>query len=118
MTTGDLDEGKHSLKEREGTADQNIHSVLKSDTTDDQVKMTIKNWLLVKDLDAAIWTGLSYSKKTNNSRPTLDYVISHLKELDYEKRKVAEEYIRKAPKQIDTIYRRRIEIELGWSPVE
>ncbi|NOS92605.1 MAG: hypothetical protein HOP30_11825 [Cyclobacteriaceae bacterium] len=118
MTTENLDEGKLSLKDREGTVDKNIHSVLTNETTEDQVKTIIKNWLLVKGLDAAIWTGISYGKKTNSLRPTVDYVINHLKGLDYEKRKVAEEYITKAPKQIDTMYRRRIEMEFGWSSVE
>ncbi len=118
MTTENLDEGKLSLRDREGTVDKNIHSVLTNEVTEDQVKTIIKNWLLVKGLDAAIWTGISYGKKTNSSRPTVDYVINHLKGLEYEKRKVAEEYIRKVPRQIDTIYRRRIEMELGWTSVE
>ncbi|MCJ7616171.1 MAG: hypothetical protein MUO43_06495 [Desulfobacterales bacterium] len=33
-----------------------------------------------------------------------------------EKKQNAEMYIRKAPKQIDTDYRRKIQTELGWSP--
>jgi hypothetical protein len=118
MTTENLDDAKRSLKVREGTRDEYIHSILTNEATHDQVKVIIKNWLEAKGLDAAIWTGLSYSKRTSRSRPSIDYVINHLKGLDSEKKKVAEEYIRKAPKQIDTLYRRGIELELGWSSVE
>ena len=75
--------------------------------------------MIGKNLDAAIWTGLSYSKKTNNKRPAIETILEHLdKTIDRTTQIVAEEYIRRAPKQIDTEYRRIIEKELGWTPIE
>lgn len=115
MTTNDLNVAKESLKDREGTSEENIHSVIANEKTDTPLKETIQKWLASKDLDAAIWTGLSYFEK--NIRPTIDDVLKHLKGLDYKAWKHAEEYIRKAPKQIDTDYRRRIEKEFGWTPI-
>lgn len=118
MTTDMLPLAIESLKEREGvTRDEAIHNVIATDDNTSNIKAVVIKWLNVMNLDTAIWTGLSYSAKTNKLRPTIDYVINHLKELDYNSRKTAEEYIRKAHKQIDTEYRRRIEHELGWSPI-
>jgi hypothetical protein len=49
--------------------------------------------------------------------PTSDEIVAYLGNLPSEKKKRAEEYIRRAPPQIDTPYRRRIEAEFGWTPV-
>lgn len=118
MTTTDLNEAIRALKEREGAKKlEAIHSVTSETSGVTGVKKDISRWLQTLDLDAAVWTGLSYSDKTQNQRPTIDYIIGHLKSLHPNKRKHAEEYIRKAPKQIDTEYRRQIELELGWTPL-
>lgn len=116
MTTSTLAEAVEALKEREGAKKtEAIHSV----TTDTEqvtgINKDILKWLQAMNLDAAIWTGLSYSDKTQKKRPSIDYVLNHLRSLQYSKRKHAEEYIRRAPKQIDTEYRRLIEFEFGWT---
>jgi len=116
MMTTELDQAIIALKEREGAKKVDvIHSVTTSTENATGVKGEILKWIKTLNLDAAIWTGLSYSDKTNKERPTLEYVINHLKNLQHNKRKHAEEYIRKAPKQIDTEYRRQIEFTLGWT---
>ena len=119
MTTESLEDGLKSLKDREGTPKEDIHHVTSDDVPIDNIQETIKKWMLEKNLDAAIWTGLSYSEETNKERPDIDRIIEHLdKKIDRKTQIVAEEYIRKAPKQIDTEYRRRIEKEFGWTPIE
>ena len=118
MTTEDLSDAKKSLREREVTAIKNIHSAMDSDLDEKGFRKSIVDWLLSKQLDAAIWTGLSYSKHTKNERPNIGYVVDHLRDLEHNRKKVAEEYIRRAPKQIDTEYRRKIESELGWTYIE
>jgi hypothetical protein len=119
MTSDNIQLAIQSLKEREGIKkDDLIHSAKATDTDKSAVKSTIIQWLKSKDIDAAIWTGLSFSDKTNKNRPTLEYVLNHLRTLEYIKRRTAEEYIRKAPKQIDTEFRRKIEVEFGWTPIE
>ncbi len=119
MTTDSLGEAKVSLKIREGIKkDSLIHSIGKDENSENAVHLTVKDWLIEKDIDYAIWTGLSFSKKTDNQRPSIDKIIEHLNSIDLRECKAAEEYIRKAPKQIDTEYRRKIELKLGWTPIE
>jgi hypothetical protein len=119
MTCPSLDKAKESLKQREGVDSiELIRSIGITDETTDTTSQIIKNWLKEKDLDFAIWTGLSYSRKTKQKRPSIASIISHLRDLEASQRRNAEEYIRKAPKQIDTEYRREIEIEFGWTPVD
>ena len=47
--------------------------------------------------------------------PTSAQVIAYLRSLDGQQKTKAEEYVRKAPQQIKTAYRKAIELELGWT---
>ncbi len=115
MATTDLNEAIGALVKREKVyKTESIHFVTSKDENVIGVKRVILEWIKSYNMDAAIWTGLSYSSKTKNQRPTIEYIINHLKKLPVEKKLIAEEYIRKAPKQIDTKYRRQIEMSLGW----
>jgi hypothetical protein len=116
MTCTNIDDAVEALKQREGVKKlAAIHFVTADTENAIGAKSEILNWIKRLNLDAAIWTGLAYSDKTNKLRPTLEYVIDHLRNLQPNKRKHAEEYIRRAPKQIDTDYRRQIEFTLGWT---
>lgn len=67
-------------------------------------------------LDAVVWTKLGPKFNCEDGRvPKADEVIAHLSALPHEKRRNAEEYIRRTPPQIDTDYRRKIEAALHWS---
>ena len=119
MATDDLQIAIESLRIREDTPDLDlIHSVKVSNRPKDATRKTIVKWLKSLNLAAAIWTGLSFSGHTGNNRPRIDDVITHLNNLLGNNKDLAEEYIRKAPKQIDTEYRRRIEKEFGWTFIE
>jgi hypothetical protein len=118
MTTDDLGAAVESLRKREGTSKANIHTIKSDEQTTDIIKATVQKWLLTKNMDAAIWTGLKCRFNGNAIRPTIEQVIEHLSKLDYNVWKMAEEYVCKAPKQIDTEYRRQIEKELGWAMKE
>lgn len=119
MATNDIEVAKESLAIREGNKDKVksiINSVTLIEETDDFVKIKIQKWIKDLDLDAAIWTNLSsrFDKKVN-TEPTIKEAIEYLNLLDINKRVLAEEYIRRTPKQIDTEYRRKFEAEFGWT---
>ena len=117
-----LDEAQTALAKREGTGKENI-GVWKTGTADAntglQVCQTIGQWATGLALDAVVWTALPPKFKDEQERvPTVREVVGHLSNLPHEKRRNAEEYIRRAPRQIDTDYRRQIEADLHWTPVD
>lgn len=119
MTTDSIDGAKKSLMDREGIKKESlIHSISRTENPDDSILRTVKDWLTEKNMDFAIWTGLSFSDKTKNQRPSIGNIIEHLNGIDPNERRNAEEYIRKTPRQVDTEYRRQIELEFGWTPIE
>ncbi|MFA6407790.1 MAG: hypothetical protein WCV80_03745 [Candidatus Paceibacterota bacterium] len=101
------------LAKREGTRCQSIRSTRASDTDGDEVRRSVINWLKSKKLDAAVWTGLSYK---DGVRPSVIQVLEHLEKLEGCDKERAEEYIRKAPRQIFTEYRQAIESKFSWTP--
>ena len=120
MSVNDIKEAKESLRKREGCSEEKI-AVLKStdEPRNGEIKKNILKWLKYKQLDAVIWTDLPPKfKGENNLSPNEEELIEYLEKLDYKTYKIAEEYIRKAPKQIDTKFRRAIEKEFGWTPAE
>lgn len=120
LATEDISISKESLRVREGIhenkASQYIDTISANEETNDPIRLTIQDWLRVLKIDAAIWTNLpSKFDKEDKKVPTIEEAIVYLERLDINKRKLAEEYVRKAPKQIDTDYRREFEKHFGWS---
>ena len=90
MTTAILNEAIEALKQREGSKKTEVIHYITADTEQATgVKIEVLKWLKTMNLDAAIWTGFSYSDKTNKQRPTINYVLNHLKNLEHSKRKNA-----------------------------
>jgi len=118
MTKNNLNEAIESLWEREDCfKKEDIHFLKFSDDPGDKIESVIVDWLKSKGLDAAVWTGLSYkNREGKNKRMSIEEVIEHLKNLGCNEQKAAEEYIRKAPRQIKTEYRKRIEAKFNWMP--
>ncbi len=76
----------------------------------------VGQWAKGLNIEAVVWTNLPPRFECKDGRiPTAEEVVSYLRRRQGEQREKAEEYIRKAPRQIDTNYRRTIERELGWS---
>ncbi|HSC54476.1 MAG TPA: hypothetical protein VLC98_12675 [Phnomibacter sp.] len=120
MATESIEAAIESLRVREGIQKSkittSIASVLKESDATEPTKLTIKNWLQTNNLDAAIWTNLpaKFSEK-DHKEPSLEEAIKYLRNLPVNQQKMAEEYIRKAPKQVDTEFRRKFETEFGWA---
>lgn len=77
---------------------------------------TIATWAKDVGVDGAVWTNLDYGfKKSRSQMPTGDAIVAFLRALDAQQQPDAEGYVRRAPVQIDTPFRRQIEQQLGWS---
>lgn len=118
----DIDAACKELADREGVSCKNIsnsigHWSTASTSQHDEVDV-VKKWAWENGYTGVVWTALKpkFNGATNQT-PSSDQVIEYLKSLSGTKQDEAEEYIRKAPKEIRTAYRDRIEKELGWTPV-
>jgi hypothetical protein len=120
-----VDEAIEKLREREGGKTTEIIGVFSTaeelyfrTRLSEELKNLISDWAKGKELSHIIWTDLdaNFFRKTNNEL-NVDNIVYYLKNLSGEKKDRAERYVRKAPAQIRTKYRARIEAELGWVPI-
>jgi hypothetical protein len=122
MSVGDLELAKSGLAEREGVKSENVQKYIgwwsqDSDSGGPFVAM-IREWATQRAVDGIVWTALPPKFEGKEDRvPTAQEVVTFLRRLPHEKRRHAEEYVRRVPLQIDTETRRVIEVELGWCPV-
>jgi hypothetical protein len=78
---------------------------------------TIAAWAKPREFAGVVWTnlGCGFKDKTRKDMmPSAEDILAHLRSLEGKQRDDAEEYVRKAPEQVDTAYRRNIVRELGW----
>jgi len=120
MDTEEIGDAVSSLAKRESIKSKNVEKHIgvleKTDDAKNPIVKDLKEWVLTLKLDAVIWTSLE--PKFNNEPnkiPTLQEALQYLSNLEIQKRRVAEEYIRRAPKQIDTLYRQAFEAEFNWT---
>ncbi len=116
MDCDNLGVAKAALKQRERTKIENI-GALEPEIQTSSLIPSWNEWLKTNQLDAVIWTDLKPKFSTKEMLPTEQQVLDYLDSLRGAKRALAEAYIRKAPAQIDTNYRRAIEAKLGWSAI-
>jgi hypothetical protein len=96
-----------------------VQSLETTDEVQGEIQQIIQNWAKSLELNAVIWTNIPAKFDGNdNVEPTVEEAIEYINSLDINKRTLAEEYVRKAPKQIDTEFRRKFESEFGWAFTE
>ena len=122
MSVTEFETAKKGLAVREGIIEKNISKYIGYWSSNEYSSLDftqeIGDWAARKDHDAVVWTALPPKFGGQNERmPSAEEVITFLRNLPYEKRKHAEEYIRRTPQQIDTDYRRKIEEKFNWSPL-
>lgn len=119
MCVQTLDEGKKALADREGITEKNIANHIKSWSRGDdnpECIIEIAAWATSRGLEHVIWTALPPKFKGETGKyPSPEEIVTYLSELIGPDRDNAERYIRMAPAQIDTNYRRHIETSIGWS---
>lgn len=124
MSVDTLDLARSALAAREGISESNMSYSIgywesASESSHGEYADEIGSWAKRLSLDAVVWTNLKVGFRNNRDElPQYDQVLEHLRSVSHEERVVAEEYVRKAPIQIDTEYRRNLERDLGWAPIE
>ncbi len=122
MVVGMLEEAKKGLAAREGIKDENITKHIgcwSRGGADDACIPELGPWAAARGVEHVVWTALPPKFKGENDKcPSREDVVGHLSDLTGPERVNAEKYIRRAPAQIDTAYRRYIEARLGWCSLE
>lgn len=76
---------------------------------------TIAAWGAAQGLDGVVWTNLPCGfKASRGTMPSGEEVLGHLLRLDTAAQGKAEAYVRNAPAEVDTAYRREITAHFGW----
>ena len=121
FTVEDIASAKEALRAREGILKKDLDAnigVWRREDTQDSSPPAVSEWARQFHLDAVVWTALRPRFHDREVAPTEEEAVEYLRrDLSHEARKQAERYIRMAPRQIDTNYRRRFESEFGWTPL-
>lgn len=121
LTISDLETARQKLAEREGIDNVGIARSIGwwtlQHTPAGHIPAVIGKWAVPLGLDAVVWTNLPPRFNNVERVPSVGEVLQLLRQLPQPAQQRAEEYIRKAPRQIDTTYRRAIEAQLGWTPM-
>ena len=120
MAVSNLEEAIQSLRKREKISPRNEDKHIgywSTNRSSPNIDNTIIHWAQSLGIKAAVWTNLPAKFDGEEREATCDQIVEYLRNLSDEERLEAEKYVRNAPQQIDTEYRRRIEAELGWEPI-
>lgn len=109
-----LDEAKESLRAREGNTLLKHIGAWKKGEKPPAAIPALDTWADERQIDAVIWTDIPPQFNGDGKRPEVNEVIKYLSSLNDEKKSLAEKYVRRAPQQIKTKYRKEIEKKLGW----
>jgi hypothetical protein len=119
MPVPSLAEAREKLALREGIKDTRIAQDIGSwsqGSPEVPVIAGLAIWAAARGIGHVVWTDLPPKFAGTAGRvPTADEVVQHLAGLKGPTRDVAERYIRRTPRQVDTDYRRAIEARLGWT---
>ncbi|CDZ31892.1 Hypothetical protein NGAL_HAMBI1145_06600 [Neorhizobium galegae bv. officinalis] len=109
MDYADPAAAKDALRLREGKPHRHHIGLWESGHPDPGSLPGLANWAAARGIDAVVWTDLPPKFQGEDGRvPTVEEVVAYLRALPDEAKAVAIEYIRRAPTQIDTAYRREI----------
>lgn len=120
MTGNNVRDARKRLAKREGIPDRNVNKHTGHWPESDPFPTCISSldaWAASNGIAHVIWTALppKFPGLGHAECPSSTQVVRYLSGLDGPKRAAAEKYVRNAPAQIDTEYRRRIEADLGWT---
>jgi hypothetical protein len=117
MVPVNLIEARDALCNRERISRKNCSSLIGSWQLGKVAPESIPSlatWAHVHGLEAVIWTALGPKFGREDRSPSVEEVIDYLRGLRGPTREHAKHYVEQTPRQIDTVYRRRIEADLEW----
>ena len=110
------------LRKREGIPVKNEEKhigVWSTGQSSPQLIPGLVQWAAAYGIDHVVWTNLPPKfNGIDELVPSAEEVVQYLGSLTSAKREVSERYVRFAPRQIDTAYRRRIEAALQWTALD
>lgn len=119
MDATDIETAAENLREREGIFEKNmtrdVGRWMRGDASPPNI-LSLPEWAEAHGVAGVIWTALGHKFDELATPATVDQVATYLAGLTGRSREDAERYVRRAPPQIDTPYRRIIESRLGWAP--
>ena len=124
METSDLATAKSALQQREGVDNPDSIKTWVADAASPTHVADLPSWAKAHGIDAVIWTALrpkfQFKPKAQSEYkpPSPKQAVAYLQTLRGAQRDLAEQYIRKTPKQVDTAFRRLFEATLGWTAQE
>jgi hypothetical protein len=120
MSVADLPSARESLRLREGTLEKHPKHIAdwKSGDADPPSMPGLAAWAVARGIEGVVWTALPAKFGKVERTPTSEEVIAHLRTLEGPARDLAEAYVRRTPRQVDTPIRRKIEAALGWTPTD
>lgn len=120
MDTNNPEQARIALRKREGIPakrENDFVGVWMPGTCPPPTIVGLPEWADARNVKAVVWTNLPH--KFDEDEPdkiaSSDDIADYLAGLTGSLRDDAEHYIRNAPSQIDTAYRRVIEARLGWT---
>lgn len=121
MASVDLDSSIEALRRRECIPKRNVEKHVGRWSTGEpspQLIPGLSEWANAHNVNHVIWTSLPPKFNDEEIFPTAELVVEYLESLSGEQRKKAEQYVRLAPRQINTEYRRFIESSLHWHAID
>ena len=114
MDVESVEAAAENLRKREDTQGKYI-GVWKGGLRSPTSIPRLAEWVQGENLDGVVWTALPPKFCGKNGRmPGEEEVVEYLRSLTGSVRKKAKEYVQKAPWQIRTSYRSRIEKDFHW----
>ncbi len=118
MDHTDIAVAREALRNRERVSQKRAAEILgwSKGKSSPELIIGLPEWAASNSVEGVVWTALPSKFNGEDRRtPTMKQVLEYLGGLKGAARDAAECYIRCAPRQIDTPYRRRIAAEFQWT---
>lgn len=117
MDADNIADAREALRLREGTGSKKPEHIgsWAVEQEPPEPLSGLREWADARQIDGVVWTALPPKIGDTERTATSQEILDYLSGLTGAVREHAEQYVRRAPKQIDTSYRRLIEASLGWT---